>query len=55
VNLYVVHGVRDNHGTIGDVIMGTAPFVASMFALIALLMVWPDIALWLPRLVMGPS
>ena len=54
VNLYVVHGVRGGRGTIGDVIIGASPFVISMFVLIALLMIWPDIALWLPRLVMGP-
>lgn len=53
VNLYVVHGVREGHGTVYDVIVGAAPFVVSMFAMIALLMIWPDIALWLPRMVMG--
>jgi TRAP-type C4-dicarboxylate transport system permease large subunit len=29
------------------------PFVFAMFALIILLMAIPDIALWLPRVVMG--
>jgi tripartite ATP-independent transporter DctM subunit len=53
VNLYVVHGVRERGGTIGDVIVGTAPFVLSMFAIITLLMIWPELALWLPRLVMA--
>ncbi len=53
VNLYVVHGVREGRGTVGDVIIGTLPFVVSMFLLIVLLMIWPDIALWLPRVVMG--
>ncbi len=53
VNLYVVHGVRERGGTVGDVIIGAAPFVASMFALLVLLMIWPNIALWLPHLVMG--
>ena len=53
VNLYVVHGVRANRGTVYDVIVGTSPFVVSMFAMIALLMIWPDLALWLPRFIMG--
>ena len=44
---------REGHGTVYDVIVGASPFVLSMFAMIGLLMVWPDIALWLPRFVMG--
>jgi C4-dicarboxylate transporter, DctM subunit len=52
VNLYVVQGIRKG-GSINDVILGTAPFVMSMFLVIALLMLFPDIALFLPRLVMG--
>ncbi|MFV0295303.1 MAG: TRAP transporter large permease [Hyphomicrobiaceae bacterium] len=53
VNLYVVHGVRNGRGTIGDVIIGAMPFVVSMFLLIVMLMFWPELALWLPRLIMG--
>ncbi|NJO21621.1 MAG: TRAP transporter large permease [Sphingomonadales bacterium] len=53
VNLYVVHGVREGRGTIADVIIGSSPFVLSMFGLIVLLMIWPDIALWLPNTLMG--
>jgi len=53
VNLYVVHGIRDS-GAIADVIWGTLPFVLSMFAVIFVLMVAPELALWLPRVVMGP-
>ena len=52
VNLYVVHGVRKS-GTMSDVIVGALPFVGSMFAIIALLMVLPELATWLPQLVMG--
>jgi C4-dicarboxylate transporter DctM subunit len=54
VNLYVVQGVR-KRGAINDVIVGTAPFALSMFAVIALLMAFPGIALFLPNLVMGPQ
>lgn len=48
VNLYVVHGVR-GRGSMNDVIVGALPFVATMFVMLALLMIFPDIALWLPR------
>ena len=53
VNLYVVHGIRDT-GAIADVIWGTLPFVLSMFLIIAVLMVFPGLALWLPQVMMGP-
>ncbi len=52
LNLYVVQGMR-GRGSINEVIRGSIPFVAAMIALIALLMAVPDIALWLPRIVMG--
>lgn len=50
VNLYVVQGVRKGGG-IMDVIVGAAPFVAIIFAMILLLMARPEIALWLPNTV----
>ena len=49
VNLYVVQGVR-SRGTMNDVIIGTLPFVATMFVMIALLVAFPGIALWLPQM-----
>ncbi|MCB1740131.1 MAG: TRAP transporter large permease, partial [Gammaproteobacteria bacterium] len=49
VNLYVVHGVR-NGGSMNDVIIGTLPFVMTMFVMIVLLVLFPDIALFLPEL-----
>lgn len=52
LNLYVVQGMRER-GPVSDVIFGALPFVGAMMALIGLLMVWPDVALWLPRVVMG--
>jgi C4-dicarboxylate transporter DctM subunit len=52
LNLYVVQGMR-GRGSINDVIRGSIPFVGAMIVLIALLMAWPDVALWLPRFVMG--
>lgn len=48
VNLYVVQGVR-GRGSMNDVIVGTLPFVATMFVMIALLVIFPQLALWLPQ------
>jgi tripartite ATP-independent transporter DctM subunit len=47
VNLYVIQGVRPG-GPFGDVIMGSLPFVAVILVMIALLIAFPQIALWLP-------
>jgi C4-dicarboxylate transporter, DctM subunit len=52
MNLYVVQGIR-KEGLITDVIMGTLPFLVMMLLLVVLLVVWPDIALWLPRVSFG--
>ncbi len=49
VNLYIVHGVRDG-GTMNDVIIGASPFVITMFVMIGLLVMFPQIALFLPQL-----
>ena len=48
VNLFVVQGVR-GRGSINEVILGVLPFIASLFAMIALIVAFPQIALWLPR------
>jgi C4-dicarboxylate transporter DctM subunit len=49
VNLFVVQGVRTRGGDFKDVCVGAAPFVLVMLLLIALMIIFPDIALWLPR------
>lgn len=49
LNLFVVQGVR-RRGSVTDVAVGAAPFVITLFAMILLLIAFPDIALWLPRL-----
>jgi C4-dicarboxylate transporter DctM subunit len=46
-NLFVVQGVR-SRGQIYDVIVGSAPFVVTLMVMIALLIAYPQIALWLP-------
>ncbi len=48
LNLFVVHSVRKS-GSMNAVIVGSLPFVAALFAIIALLAAFPDLALWLPR------
>ena len=47
INLYVVQGVRER-GNLTDVMKGAAPFVFTMFGMIALLLIFPGLALWLP-------
>lgn len=52
INLYVVQAVRGK-GEMLDVMKGALPFVVTMFAMIALLLAFPNIALFLPWLVYG--
>ena len=47
-NLFVLQGMTDR--SIGEVFKGAIPFVFILFFAIALLVIFPDIALWLPRL-----
>ena len=49
VNLYVVQGVRTS-GPFNDVAYGALPFVLMMLVLLTLLMIFPQIALFLPEL-----
>lgn len=48
INLYVVQGLRKG-GKIKDVIVGSLPFVLVLFIMLFLLSVFPDLALYLPR------
>ena len=48
LNLYVIQGISRGTIPIGDVIKGCLPFLACMVLLIALVIVMPEIALWLP-------
>jgi len=49
INLYVVQGIRKS-GSLNDIMIGILPFVFAMFAMIGLLLVFPNMALWLPNL-----
>ena len=48
INLYVVQGLR-RRGRIDDVIIGASPFVITMMVMVVILSIWPQLALWLPR------
>ena len=51
LNLFVLQGVTKE--PIHDVIVGTLPFLLLQLVMVAALYYWPDIALYLPRAVMG--
>ncbi|MEM8687968.1 MAG: TRAP transporter large permease [Pseudomonadota bacterium] len=48
INLYVVHGIRQRGGNFNDVSVGAVPFVIAMLVMIALLLIFPGLATWLP-------
>ncbi|RME16848.1 MAG: TRAP transporter large permease [Alphaproteobacteria bacterium] len=52
LNLYVVQGARGK-GRMSEVMLGTLPYIAAMLAMIAALIAFPQIALWLPSAVNG--
>ncbi len=47
--MYVLQGMRLTPGPITDVFVGVTPFVLVYLLGVVILMVFPDIALWLPR------
>ena len=51
INLFVIQSIA--RGKLSDVVMGTVPFHLIMFVLLLMLVVWPDLALWLPGQVSG--
>ena len=53
MNLFVVQGIRIGGGSFGDVVRGALPYCFIMISFALLLIVWPDIALWLPNSMMG--
>jgi tripartite ATP-independent transporter DctM subunit len=46
INLFVIQSIWD--GKLSQVVTGTIPFHLIMFAVLALVVLWPDLALWLP-------
>ena len=49
INLFVIHGIR-GRGRLTDVERGSAPFVVALLIMIAMICLWPDIVMILPRL-----
>ena len=47
-NLFIIQGVR-GRGHLHEVMIGSSPFVVTLIVMIVLIVVFPDIALWLPR------
>lgn len=48
MNLFVVHGIRPDGGSIRDAIVGALPYVFILIAFAFLLIVFPAIVTWLP-------
>ena len=48
--MYVLQGMRLSPGPISDVFIGVTPFVLVYFLGVVILMLFPAIALWLPRM-----
>jgi tripartite ATP-independent transporter DctM subunit len=48
--MYVLQGMRPKGGPITDVFAGVMPFLAAYVVAVAVMMIWPELALWLPRL-----
>jgi C4-dicarboxylate transporter, DctM subunit len=61
INLYVIQGIRKSiseeagleTGTMMDLWIGVLPFMVGMCIVIVLLLMFPDLALWLPNLLKG--
>jgi C4-dicarboxylate transporter DctM subunit len=46
--LFVSHGVRTDGGPMTDVFYGAAIYLPALFLFVALMIVFPDLILWLP-------
>jgi C4-dicarboxylate transporter DctM subunit len=46
MNLFTIKAI--SKAPMGQIIRGSAPYVLLMVVVLALVMVWPQIALWLP-------
>jgi C4-dicarboxylate transporter, DctM subunit len=46
INLFVIQNIWD--GKLTEVVLGTIPFHLIMFVVLAMVMAWPELSLWLP-------
>ena len=51
INLFVIQSIWD--GKLSEVVYGTIPFHLIMFVVLVMVMVWPELALWLPQQMSG--
>jgi len=51
INLFVIQSIWD--GKLSEVVYGTIPFHLIMFVVLAMVIFWPDLALWLPQQMSG--
>ncbi len=51
INLFVIQSIWD--GKLSEVVYGTIPFHLIMFVVLAMVIVWPELALWLPQQMSG--
>ena len=51
INLFVIQSIWD--GKLSEVVYGTIPFHLIMFVVLIMVMVWPELALWLPHQMSG--
>ena len=49
LNLYVIQGLAPRSVKINDVITGCLPFILALVTLIGVMLIWPEIAIWLPE------
>jgi TRAP-type C4-dicarboxylate transport system permease large subunit len=54
LNLYVINGIAPDV-PLQDILRGALPFMLCMVLGIVLLCIFPEIALWLPEVLMGPQ
>ena len=50
MNLFVVHTIARGKYSLGTIAIGSVPFLLCMFFVLAVLMIFPNVALWLPSL-----
>jgi C4-dicarboxylate transporter, DctM subunit len=51
INLFVIQSIWD--GKLSEVVLGTIPFHLIMFVVLAMVIFWPELALWLPAHMSG--
>ncbi|MGY6410962.1 MAG: TRAP transporter large permease subunit, partial [Alkalilacustris sp.] len=49
LNLYVIQGISRGKVSVGDVIVGSLPFIGALVLLVGLMIAFPQAALWLPQ------